>query len=534
MLEGIFDFEALKKLFKSDFTMKFDAMNAVTGPYGKRIFEEILGAAPGSVINAVPKPDFGGLHPDPNMVYAKELIGIMYGDDAPDFGSANDGDGDRNMILGRKFFVSPSDSLSIITDNYKLIPAYRNGIYGVAKSAATSTAVCRTAKALGMDCYEVPTGWKYFVNLMDSNRITFCGEESFGTGSSHIREKDGIWAILFWLSISAATGKSVEEITVDHWKKYGRSYYIRFDFEGIDKDVADKLMADLENRLPGLNGKKFGSFEVSEAAPFVYNDPVDGSSTKNGLVVKFADGSRIVYRLSGTGTSGPMSLHSPYITLTGFITALAFSASAYAGLYGFTSANPYTYEEQILDIKVAPKTIVNYRKAMRDNVVALAEFAKAENKNFEIIAHEGEELLHKSLWEYHLDGYNEARRKGINADDPVFLAHLKQTEPDLAYSASAENYGRHLSGIAVNNRFCGSRKLSPHIKEHGLKIISIDSCSSEAELDEAIMNSAGFGSLLYAFVKPETAFRKIKTADNQRKCPQHLQSCRRGQHLVLH
>ena len=304
MLEGIFDFEALKKLFKSDFTMKFDAMNAVTGPYGKRIFEEILGAAPGSVINAVPKPDFGGLHPDPNMVYAKELIGIMYGDNAPDFGSANDGDGDRNMILGRKFFVSPSDSLSIITDNYKLIPAYKNGIYGVAKSAATSTAVCRTAKALGMDCYEVPTGWKYFVNLMDSNRITFCGEESFGTGSSHIREKDGIWAILFWLSIIAATGKSVEEITVDHWKKYGRSYYIRFDFEGIDKDVADKLMADLENRLPELNGKKFGSFEVSEAAPFVYNDPVDGSSTKNGLVVKFADGSRIVYRLSGTGTSG--------------------------------------------------------------------------------------------------------------------------------------------------------------------------------------------------------------------------------------
>lgn len=304
MLEGIFDFEALKKLFKSGFTMKFDAMNAVTGPYGKRIFEEILGAAPGSVINAVPKPDFGGLHPDPNMVYAKELIGIMYGDGAPDFGSANDGDGDRNMILGRKFFVSPSDSLSIITDNYKLIPAYRNGIYGVAKSAATSTAVCRTAKALGMDCYEVPTGWKYFVNLMDSNRITFCGEESFGTGSSHICEKDGIWAILFWLSIIAATGKSVEEITVDHWKKYGRSYYIRFDFEGIDKDVADKLMADLENRLPELNGKKFGSFEVSEAAPFVYNDPVDGSSTKNGLVVKFADGSRIVYRLSGTGTSG--------------------------------------------------------------------------------------------------------------------------------------------------------------------------------------------------------------------------------------
>ena len=304
MLEKIFDFEALKKLFKNGFKMKFDAMNAVTGPYALRIFEEVLGAEKGSVMNAKPLPDFGGLHPDPNLVYAKELIDIMYGDNAPDFGAANDGDGDRNMILGKKFFVSPSDSLSIITDNYKLIPAYKNGIYGVAKSAATSTAVCRAAKANGLDCYEVPTGWKYFVNLMDSNRITFCGEESFGTGSSHIREKDGIWAVLFWLSIIAATGKSVEEITVEHWKKYGRSYYMRFDFEGIDNAVADKLMADLEAKLPSLNGKSFGAYTVSEAAPFVYNDPVDHSSTKNGLVIKFADGSRVVYRLSGTGTSG--------------------------------------------------------------------------------------------------------------------------------------------------------------------------------------------------------------------------------------
>lgn len=304
MLEKIFDFEALKKLFKNGFRMKFDAMNAVTGPYALRIFEEILGAEKGSVMNAKPLPDFGGLHPDPNLVYAKELIDIMYGDNAPDFGAANDGDGDRNMILGKKFFVSPSDSLSIITDNYKLIPAYQNGIYGVAKSAATSTAVCRAAKANGLDCYEVPTGWKYFVNLMDSNRITFCGEESFGTGSSHIREKDGIWAVLFWMSIIAATGKSVEEITVEHWKKYGRSYYMRFDFEGIDSAVADKLMADLEAKLPSLNGKSYGSYKVSEATPFVYNDPVDHSSTKNGLVIKFEDGSRIVYRLSGTGTSG--------------------------------------------------------------------------------------------------------------------------------------------------------------------------------------------------------------------------------------
>lgn len=304
MMQEIFDFEALKKLFKSGFRMKFDAMNAVTGPYAIRIFEEILGAEKGTVMNSIPLPDFGGLHPDPNLVYAKELIDIMDGNNAPDFGAANDGDGDRNMILGKSFFVSPSDSLSIITDNYKLIPAYKDGIYGVARSAATSTAVCQTAKAHNIGCYEVPTGWKYFVNLMDSKRITFCGEESFGTGSSHIREKDGIWAVLFWLNIIAVTGKSVEEITVEHWKKYGRTYYLRFDFEGIDSAVADTLMADLEAKLPSLNGKTFGAYTISDAAPFVYNDPVDHSSTKNGLVIKLTDGSRIVYRLSGTGSSG--------------------------------------------------------------------------------------------------------------------------------------------------------------------------------------------------------------------------------------
>jgi phosphoglucomutase len=248
--------------------------------------------------------DFGGLHPDPNLIYAKELVDIMYSDNAPDMGAANDGDGDRNMILGKKFFVTPSDSLAILTDNYKLIPAYKNGIYGVAKSAATSTAVGRVAEALNIGYYEVPTGWKYFCNLMDSHRITFCGEESFGTGSSHIREKDGIWAILFWLNIIAVTGKSVEEITREHWRKYGRSYYMRFDFEGIDTNVADKLMADLENKLPSLNGKDYGSYHIAEAAPFIYHDPVDNSETKNGLIIKFSDGSRIVYRLSGTGSSG--------------------------------------------------------------------------------------------------------------------------------------------------------------------------------------------------------------------------------------
>lgn len=304
MMENIFDFEAIKRLFKSGFTFCFDAMNAVTGPYAQKIFEEILGAPRGSVVNYVPMEDFGGLHPDPNLIYAKDLVNLMWSDKAPDMGAANDGDGDRNMILGKKFFVTPSDSLAILTDNYKLIPAYKNGIYGVAKSAATSRAVGRVAKALNIGYYEVPTGWKYFCNLMDSNRITFCGEESFGTGSSHIREKDGIWAILFWLNIIAATGKSVEEITREHWKKYGRSYYMRNDYEIDDAEIANKLMSDLEDKLPSLNGKTFGMFKVSEAKPFIYNDPVDGSSTKNGLIVYFEDGSRIVYRLSGTGSSG--------------------------------------------------------------------------------------------------------------------------------------------------------------------------------------------------------------------------------------
>ena len=304
MMREIFDFDAIKALFKSGFTMVFDAMNAVTGPYAIKIFEEILGAAKGSVKNFVPKPDFGGLHPDPNLIYAKELVDLMYSDNAPDFGAANDGDGDRNMILGRKFFVTPSDSLAIITDNYKYIPAYKDGIYGVAKSAATSTAVCRVAKELGIDFYEVPTGWKYFCNLMDSGRITFCGEESFGTGSNHIREKDGIWAVLFWLNILAATKKSVADVVRDFWEKYGRTYYLRYDFEAIDTAVADKLMADLEESLPTLKGQTFDKYVVSEAYPFVYNDPVDKSSTKNGLVICFSDGSRIMYRLSGTGTSG--------------------------------------------------------------------------------------------------------------------------------------------------------------------------------------------------------------------------------------
>ncbi len=304
LMEKIFDFNAIKKLFADGFTMRFDAMNAVTGPYAIEIFENILGAAKGSVLNPQPKPDFGGLHPDPNLVYARELVDIMFGGNAPDFGAANDGDGDRNMILGKKFFVTPSDSLAILTDNYALIPAYKNGIYGVAKSMATSPAVARVAAAHNIGYYEVPTGWKYFVNLMDSNRITFCGEESFGTGSSHIREKDGIWAILFWLNIIAATGKSVEEITREHWKKYGRSYYLRFDFDGIPTDTANELMSNLEAKLPTLNGQQYGSFKVKLAEVFTYNDPVDHSSTSNGMRILMEDGSRIVFRLSGTSSSG--------------------------------------------------------------------------------------------------------------------------------------------------------------------------------------------------------------------------------------
>lgn len=304
MMEGIFDFAKLKELLTSDFRFVFDAMNGVTGSYGKKIFEEILGAPAGSVINAVPLEDFGGLHPDPNLIYAKHLVDLMYSEAAPDFAAANDGDGDRNMILGSGFFVSPSDCLAILTDNYKLIPAYKSGIYGVAKSAATSMAVKRVADALKIGYYEVPTGWKYFIHLMDSNRITFCGEESFGAGAAHIREKDGIWATLFWLSIVAETGKSVKEIALNHWRKYGRSYYLRNDFEGIPQETADKLMSDLKAKLPALSGKSFGNFIVSDAYPFVYNDPVDHTSTQNGLIVHFTDGSRIVYRLSGTGTNG--------------------------------------------------------------------------------------------------------------------------------------------------------------------------------------------------------------------------------------
>ncbi len=304
LMESIFDFDSIKSLFASNFSFIFDAMNGVTGPYARKIFEEKLGAKKGSVINSKPLEDFGGLHPDPNLIYAKHLVDIMFSETAADFAAANDGDGDRNMILGKSIFISPSDCLAVLTDNYKLIPAYQNGIYGVAKSAATSMAVKKVAEALNIGYYEVPTGWKYFINLMDSNRVSFCGEESFGTGASHIREKDGIWATLFWLSIIAKKKQSVKEIVLNHWKKYGRNYYLRNDYENIPQDVADTLMQDLEKSLPSLINKEFMGYTVSDAYPFIYNDPVDKTSTKNGLIIHFTNGSRIVYRLSGTGTNG--------------------------------------------------------------------------------------------------------------------------------------------------------------------------------------------------------------------------------------
>ena len=304
LMQNIFDFDKIRELLTSDFKFIFDSMNGVTGPYAKLIFEEILKAPSGTVINASPKEDFGGFHPDPNLIYAKHLVDIMYSEAAADLAVANDGDGDRNMILGKSFFVSPSDSIAILTDNYQTIPAYQNGIYGVAKSAATSLAVKRVAEHLNINYYEVPTGWKYFINLMDSKRISFCGEESFGTGASHIREKDGIWAALFWLSILANTHQSVKNIALSHWEKYGRSYYLRNDYENIPQEVADTLMNDLEISLPSIIGNDYNGYIISDAHPFIYNDPVDNTSTKNGLIIHFSNGSRIVYRLSGTGTSG--------------------------------------------------------------------------------------------------------------------------------------------------------------------------------------------------------------------------------------
>lgn len=306
MMAKLFDFDLIKRLFQiGKFKMRYDAMNAVTGPYAKYILEGILKAPEGTVVNAVPKEDFGGLHPDPNLVYAHTLVEEMFSDNGPDFGAASDGDGDRNMILGHKFYVNPSDSLAVIVANFWNAPGYDRGLTGVARSMPTSQAVDRVARGMGMSCYETPTGWKFFGNLLDANKATICGEESFGTGSNHVREKDGLWAVLYWLNIIAATNMSVEEIVKAHWKKYGRNYYSRHDYEGVDGAVAKAMMDDMTARAESEVGKFYGDYEVETFDNFTYVDPVDKSVSKNqGVRVLFKDGSRIVFRLSGTGTQG--------------------------------------------------------------------------------------------------------------------------------------------------------------------------------------------------------------------------------------
>lgn len=305
LMESLFDFDHIRRLFAGGFRMRFDAMHAATGPYAKELIERRLGAPEGTVMNGVPLEDFGGGHPDPNLTWAKTLVAEMFGENAPDFGAASDGDGDRNMILGRRFFVTPSDSLALLAANATLVPGYAGGLKGVARSMPTSMAVDRVAAELGIDCYETPTGWKFFGNLLDAARITLCGEESFGTGSDHLREKDGLWAVLFWLNILAVRGQSVEQLVHEHWKRFGRNFYTRYDYEEIDADIATTLMTALEGRLPGLPGAKLGNRVVAFADNFSYRDPVDGSMSENqGVRVGFEDGSRIVFRLSGTGTVG--------------------------------------------------------------------------------------------------------------------------------------------------------------------------------------------------------------------------------------
>jgi phosphoglucomutase len=304
-MESLFDFAAIRDLLAGGFRLCFDAMHAVTGPYAREILERRLGAPAGSVIHGVPLPDFGQGHPDPNLTYAHDLVEIMYGANAPDFGAASDGDGDRNMVLGRNFFVTPSDSLAVIAANARRAPGYANGLAGVARSMPTSAAADRVAAKLGIPCYETPTGWKFFGNLMDAGRVTLCGEESFGTGSSHVREKDGLWAVLFWLNILASRRQPVEEIVRQHWAEYGRNVYSRHDHEGLPTEAANALMAHLKAQFASLPGRRFGRYQVKTCDDFSYTDPIDASvSSGQGLRILFEDGSRIVFRLSGTGTEG--------------------------------------------------------------------------------------------------------------------------------------------------------------------------------------------------------------------------------------
>lgn len=305
LMESLFDFTVIRRAVANGFTMAFDAMSAVTGPYAVEILERRLGFAPGTVRNGVPLEDFGGHHPDPNLVHAKDLHDLMMGPDAPDFGAASDGDGDRNLIIGRHRFITPSDSLAMLAANAHLAPGYAAGLKGIARSMPTSAAADRVAAALGVPCFETPTGWKFFGTLLDAGKATICGEESAGTGSDHVREKDGLWAVLLWLNILAVRGVSVDVLAREHWARFGRNYYARHDYEAVETARAETLMAQLAESLPGLPGRRFGALVVSRADDFRYVDPVDGSVSANqGLRVLFEDGSRVVFRLSGTGTEG--------------------------------------------------------------------------------------------------------------------------------------------------------------------------------------------------------------------------------------
>ncbi|MDP3527566.1 MAG: alpha-D-glucose phosphate-specific phosphoglucomutase [Hoeflea sp.] len=317
LMETLFDFDAIRTLVAGGFRVAFDAMHAVTGPYAREILVRRLGVDPAWVLNATPLEDFGGHHPDPNLVHAKELHDLMMGPDAPDFGAASDGDGDRNLIIGRGVFVTPSDSLAMLAANAHLAPGYRNGLKGIARSMPTSGAADRVAAKLGVEMHETPTGWKFFGNLLDAGRCTICGEESAGTGSDHVREKDGLWAVLLWLNILAVRKQSVMEIVEDHWAEYGRTYYSRHDYEAIDTGQANALIGALESRLDSLAGHRAGSLKIAKADSFTYHDPVDGSVSRNqGIRIFFEGGSRLVFRLSGTGTSGAtlriyMERHEP-------------------------------------------------------------------------------------------------------------------------------------------------------------------------------------------------------------------------------
>jgi phosphoglucomutase len=305
MMENLFDFKEIRALLDSGFRIKFDAMHAVTGPYAQEIIIHRLGAPKDSVMNAIPLEDFGGGHPDPNLTYAHDLVEIMYGGNAPDFGAASDGDGDRNMILGHHFFVTPSDSLALIAANAKMVKGYSAGLKGVARSMPTSSAVDVVARALDIPCFETPTGWKFFGNLMDAGKVSLCGEESFGTGSDHIREKDGLWAVLFWLNILAIKRQSVQQIVERHWAQFGRHVYSRHDYEDLPLDIAHDIINHLQGRLKELTGTTVGRYTLKSYDEFSYTDPVDQSVSSNqGIRVFFEDGSRIVFRLSGTGTSG--------------------------------------------------------------------------------------------------------------------------------------------------------------------------------------------------------------------------------------